>query len=195
MIRCRSQNRSAIRPIWCRRLSGARCLPGLPGAVGRFLYHSVNWPVSILVARQAAGVHAGTGVRSAWPCREHRPSGLYRWPDRCRHDCIPIGAAMAHAGHQIHRCHGNPCTVPERCVRLLCDRRRWRIVLYRRLASRLLPSVQLNPRPGRVSVQSSAHETSGMPPFAFRRYSCARHESAFQIFVFDSDVKPAVDFQ
>src|ERR1700730_8109294 len=47
------------------------------------------------------------------------------------------------------------------------------------LASRLVPSVQWNPLPGNVSSQSSLHDSSGTPPCAFCRYSCARHETAF----------------
>src|SRR5271157_1673697 len=53
------------------------------------------------------------------------------------------------------------------------------------LDSKLLPSVQWYPLPGKVNPQSSAHETSETSPFAFCEYSCARHKTALQISSFD----------
>src|SRR5258707_9501339 len=69
------------------------------------------------------------------------------------------------------------------------------LALYWTLTSRLRPSTQWNPRPGRVSPQSSVHESSGIPPSAFSRKSRARHETAVQITSLDSDSRLAAVFQ
>src|SRR5271169_6744660 len=56
-------------------------------------------------------------------------------------------------------------------------------------------SVQSNPLPGSVSSQSSVHETSGIPPRAFCRYSRARHKTAFEICSLDLPSRFTPDFQ
>ena len=89
--------------------------------------------------------------------------------------------------HPVHR---------SRNMRAPASRSAWLASeLYWRLFSRLRPSWQWNPVPARVSSKSSVHESSGIPPSAFCRYSRARHEAAVQILSLDIDSGPADDVE